>query len=155
MHKEHSALLALGSNLGDREAALRYGLDGLAAAGVRVLAVSSFHETEPVGGPPQGPYLNGAALVGTALEPLPLLRLLQTLERGAGRAPGGARWGPRRLDPDLLLFEDRVVVDDALTVPHPRMMQRRFVLEPASEVAPDLVHPISRRTVRELLEDLS
>lgn len=116
--------------------------------------MSSWHETEPVGGPPQGPFLNGAALVRTDLEPRPLLRLLKTLERAAGREDAGPRWGPRPLDLDLLLFDDRVLDEPGLTVPHPRMTERRFVLEPAAEVAPELVHPATGRTVRELLEAL-
>lgn len=157
------ALLALGSNLGDREANLRAALAHLAADGrVRIVAVSRLAETDPVGGPPQGRYLNGAAIVETDLAPAALLAAMLDAERAAGRtrdpasglAGGYVRWGPRTADLDLLLADDLVIDTPDLVVPHPRMAERRFVLAPAAEIAPDWVHPVLHRTMAALLEDL-
>lgn len=153
------ALIALGSNLGDREANLRAALAHLAADGrVRVVAVSRLVETDPVGGPPQGRYLNGAAIVETDLAPAALLAAMLDAERAAGRRrdPAGhaVRWGPRTADLDLLLADDLVIDTPDLVVPHPRMAERRFVLAPAAEIAPDWVHSVLRRTMAALLEDL-
>ena len=150
------ALLGLGSNVGDRDAHLRRALDLLQSRGaVRVLAVSPCRTTAPVGGPPQDDFRNAAALVLTPLGPRALLAAVKAVEREMGREPGGVRWGPRVVDVDVLLFADEVVDEPDLRVPHPRMTERRFVLEPAADVAPDMRHPVAGRTVRELLEDLS
>lgn len=155
------ALIALGSNLGDREANLRRALAHLEASGAaRVVAVSGFVETDAVlppdwNGPPQPPYLNGAAVVETALGARELLGALLAAEAAAGRRRReGVRWAPREADLDLLLFGDLVLDEDGLAVPHPRMAARRFVLVPAAEVAPEMRDPRSGRTVRRMLEDL-
>jgi len=135
------AYVALGSNLGDREAHLRGALAGLdATPGLVLAAVSRLYETEPLG-PPQGPYLNAVAALDAALEAPALLARLQELERAAGRRRSGARNEPRTLDLDLLLFGDACLDEPALTVPHPRLHERPFVLVPLAELAPDLVHP--------------
>ncbi len=132
------AYLGLGSNLGDRLGHLQGAVDGLrAAAGVRVAAVSAVYETAPVGGPEQGPYLNAAVAIDTDLDPWQLLDLAHRLERDAQRVRA-ERWGPRTLDVDLLWVEG-VRLDGAdLTLPHPRMRERAFVLVPLADVAPDL-----------------
>lgn len=148
------AALALGSNVGDREGHLRHAIEGLREA-LRVLAVSRFLETDPVGGPPQGRYLNAAVVVEGDLDPRGLLALARKLEGGAGRVRGAVRWAPRPLDVDLLLVNGLVVKEPDLEIPHPRMHERRFVLEPLAEIAPDWVVPGLGRTVRRLLEDLS
>jgi 2-amino-4-hydroxy-6-hydroxymethyldihydropteridine diphosphokinase len=133
------AYVALGSNLGDRVANLQYAVDALAAAdGVEVIDVSRVYETAPVGGPPQDAYLNAVVAIETALDPHELLALGQRVERDAHRVRA-ERWGPRTLDVDLLLYDD-VRLDEAdLTVPHPRMWERGFVLAPLRDVAPALV----------------
>ncbi|HEX5139135.1 MAG TPA: 2-amino-4-hydroxy-6-hydroxymethyldihydropteridine diphosphokinase [Planctomycetota bacterium] len=146
------AAFGLGSNLGDRRAHLEAAVRGLAAAG-QVLLVSSFRETEPVGGPPQPRYLNAAVTVRTGRTPRELLALAQELERGAGRTRG-VRWGPRTLDVDLLLYGEQRIGEPDLVVPHPRLPERRFVLEPLAEIALDWPVPGTGRTVGELLEDL-
>jgi 2-amino-4-hydroxy-6-hydroxymethyldihydropteridine diphosphokinase len=122
--------------------------------GINVQAVSSYHETVPVGGPSgQGAYLNAAASLKTTLDPFALLHRLQEIELRLGRART-ERWGPRTLDLDLLLYNDLVLDTSELTVPHPRMGVRRFVLEPLAEIAAGAVCPVTGRTVARMLEDL-
>ncbi len=149
------AMIGLGSNLGDRRATLEGAIAALSETpGVRVQRVSTYRETEPVGGPPgQGSYLNAAAMLETRLDPIGLLHVLQAIEGRFGRVRA-VRWGERTLDLDLLLFDDRIIRTPELTVPHPRLEERRFVLEPLAEVAPDAVEPTSGRTVSELLRAL-
>ena len=149
------AFIALGSNLGDRRAFLDAALARLRLQpGVEVVSISTYHETEPVGGPAgQGVYLNAVAVVRTSLNPLQLLRVLQGLENQLGRVRA-ERFGPRTIDLDLLLYGTEVVQTDELTVPHPRMHERRFVLEPLVEIAPLAVHPGLQSTAKDLLERL-
>jgi 2-amino-4-hydroxy-6-hydroxymethyldihydropteridine diphosphokinase len=149
------ACIGLGSNLGDRRATLEGAIAALArTSGVHVQKVSSFHETEHVGGPPgQGKYLNAAAVIETDLDAHGLLRVLEGIEAQFGRVRS-VRWGERTLDLDLLLFGDEIISTLELTVPHPRLRVRRFVLEPLAEVAPDAVDPVTKRTIADLLAAL-
>jgi dihydroneopterin aldolase/2-amino-4-hydroxy-6-hydroxymethyldihydropteridine diphosphokinase len=129
----HRAIVALGSNLGDRVAYLRFGLERLS----NVVAQSQVFETDPVGGPDnQGPYLNMVAVIDTDLDPYAMLRRLLQIEAEAHRVRI-ERWGPRTLDLDLLFYDDVIINSEELIVPHPRFAERRFVLEPLSEVAPE------------------
>jgi 2-amino-4-hydroxy-6-hydroxymethyldihydropteridine diphosphokinase len=127
-------VLALGSNLGDRLAMLQAAVDRLAATpGMSVLAVSSVYETDPVGGPDQVDYLNAVLVVDTNLPPDELLRATQAIEAGLGRVRA-ERWGPRSIDIDIVDYAGVVSGDPALTLPHPRAMERGFVVVPWSEV---------------------
>ena len=132
------AYLGIGSNLGDRLAHLQAAVDGLAAAdGVAVIAVSPVYETDPVGGPEQGDFLNAVVAIETECSPRDLLELAQQLEADAHRVKT-EKWGPRTLDVDVLLVGDREVHEPDLEVPHPRMQERGFVMVPLRDLAPDL-----------------
>jgi 2-amino-4-hydroxy-6-hydroxymethyldihydropteridine diphosphokinase len=150
------AAVALGSNLesgfGDREANLREAIKRLATLGM-VRAVSSFHDTEPVGVVSQPRFLNAALLLETELEPRELMCGLLDVECAMGRERTIAK-GPRVIDLDLLLYEQVVMATAELTLPHPEMHERRFVLEPLAEIAPGMVHPVLGMTVREMLRRL-
>lgn len=130
------AFLAIGSNLGDREAMLRLAVEGMPG----VVAVSPVYETDPVGGPEQGAFLNAVVELDTDLTSRQLLELCRSLEQEAERVRV-ERWGPRTLDVDVLLVGDQIVHEHDLEVPHPRMWERRFVLAPLADLAPDLVPP--------------
>ncbi len=148
------ALIALGSNLGDRRRTLEEALRLLGRTqGVKVLQASGFHETRPVAGPPgQGDFLNAAAEIRTSLTPKQLLAVLNGIETRLGRDRAKEqRWGPRTCDLDILMIGELVLDESDLTVPHPRMHERRFVLEPLSEIAPDAVDPRSGMSVAQML----
>ncbi len=144
--------LSLGSNLGDRATVLRAALDELPHRGVQVRAVSPFFRTEPVEFTAQPWFVNCVAEVETGLMPMQLLKTLQSVERDLGRRPGIPK-GPRRIDIDILLYENVVVQSPALTIPHAGLAERKFVLIPLREIAPGLRHPVSQRTVLEMLRD--
>ncbi|MEX0714098.1 MAG: 2-amino-4-hydroxy-6-hydroxymethyldihydropteridine diphosphokinase, partial [Pirellulales bacterium] len=133
------SLIALGSNEGDRAALVAAAVNRLAqAASLTLVGQSRCHETTPIGGPPgQSPFLNAALVIETALSPSRLLALLHQIEHELGRRREIV-WGPRTIDLDLLLYGDAVIETPELTVPHPRMAFRRFVLQPAAEVAADM-----------------
>lgn len=157
--RSHLAAIALGSNLasqwGDREANLREAIARLQQLG-QVIAVSSFLDTAPVGYADQPNFLNGALLLQTALEPQELLRKLLAIEQAMGRDRTSVQpKGPRIIDLDLLLVDDLILVTDDLTVPHPALADRLFVLQPLAQIAPTLVDPLSGLTVSELLTRLN
>jgi 2-amino-4-hydroxy-6-hydroxymethyldihydropteridine diphosphokinase len=148
------AYVGLGANLGDRERTLHGAVDALAAEdGVEVVAVSTLRETEPVGVGEQPLYLNGAAELDTTLTARELLDRLLAVEQRFGRVRVPGEHAPRTLDLDLLLYGDEVIDERGVTVPHPRLHERRFVLEPLAELAPGLVVP-GRGDVESLLSGL-
>ena len=149
---ERIAYLGLGSNLGDRSEILRSALEVLdKREGIQLVAVSRLIETEPEGPPGQGRYLNGAVTVLTSLSPRELLRAMLEIETAHGRVRlSEQRWGPRRLDLDLLMYEDQIIDEPGLVIPHPRLHQRTFVLTPLAEIAPDAVHPVLGVTIETL-----
>ena len=146
------AYIGIGANLGDAAASVRQAIEALRRLGPA--RASSLYRTEPLGDPGQPWYVNAVAELRTDLEPEALLARLHELERRAGRAAERLRWGPRELDLDLLLFADRLVESPGLTLPHPGLAQRRFVLEPLAELRPDIVDPRSQRRICELLAAL-
>ena len=150
------AYLSLGSNLGDRRANLEQALERLKDLG-EVTATSSFYETAPVDFTRQPEFLNLAVALATEKMPKQLLHALLEIERSLGRkrtSAAAAVKGPRTLDIDILLFGSAIIDTAELTIPHPRMHERRFVLEPLAEIAPDLRHPVFKRTMRELRDAL-
>src|SRR4051812_44745166 len=151
-----SCLLGLGSNLGDREATLIAALaDITALPDVQVVGHSNWYRSQPVGGPPdQGEFLNAAAVIETSVAPLLLLDELGKLESRHGRQPT-ERWSARTIDIDILLYGNEVAETAMLTLPHPRMSFRRFVLEPAAEIAPRMLHPTIGWPVERLLLHLN
>ena len=146
------AYLSLGSNLGDRAANLSQAI-GLLAEAFPVRTVSAFYETQPVDVPDQPWFLNCALAIETEKSPTGLLECILSLEGAMGRVRMRSR-GPRRIDIDIVLFGERVVDEPGLKVPHPAMHQRRFVLEPLAEIAPEARHPILGKTICELLATL-
>ena len=143
--------IGVGTNQGNRLEQISRAVKALGALDrVRLVQMAMIMETDPVGGPPQDPYLNTVAELDTTLTPHALLAALQGIERQLGRVPSAERWGPRPIDLDVLLYDDRVIRDTHLSIPHPRMHERRFVLEPLAQLAPDAVHPVLKQTIAEL-----
>jgi 2-amino-4-hydroxy-6-hydroxymethyldihydropteridine diphosphokinase len=151
-----TACIALGSNLGDRDAHLAAALAALRRnPGIEVVAVSAVFETDPVGPPPQGVYLNAAVRVETELPPRELLGCLQEIEASRGRRRSGERWAARPLDLDLLLYDEACIDEPGLVVPHPRMHERAFVLAPLCEVAAAWRHPLLGLSIDELAKGVA
>ena len=147
-----TAYLSLGSNSGDRLQFLKGAIKKIEeSAKISIKKVSSVYETEPVGHKEQGRFLNLVLQVQTSLDPLPLLEHLLAIEDQMGRERK-AKWGPRNIDVDLLLYDNQLVHSDRLIIPHPQMHKRRFVLIPLAEIAPQLLHPLLKKSAPQLLE---
>jgi 2-amino-4-hydroxy-6-hydroxymethyldihydropteridine diphosphokinase len=146
------AYIGIGSNVGDRETNCRRAIELLAEAG-RVAGVSSLYRTEPVGYHEQEDFINAVAAVETDRTPDDLLKVCHAIEDRLGRKRG-LRWGPRTADLDILLYGSQVVIQPGLSIPHPRMAMRKFVLVPLAEIAPDAVNPQLHRTAAQLLDEL-
>ncbi|MCR9076795.1 MAG: 2-amino-4-hydroxy-6-hydroxymethyldihydropteridine diphosphokinase [bacterium] len=151
-----NAYIALGSNLGDRESYIRGAIEAVGGLeGTDVVAQSSVIETDPVGPDGQGPYLNAVIHIQTTLAPRELLDELLRIEQDFGRERAEQqRWGPRTLDLDVLVYEDMIIEEQGLNVPHPRLHDRLFVLVPLAEIAPDLNIPMHEKTPRAMLRAL-
>jgi 2-amino-4-hydroxy-6-hydroxymethyldihydropteridine diphosphokinase len=145
----NTAFLSLGSNLGDREALLNTALNRLETEGVHVVRRSSIHETEPQDFHDQPKFLNMAVQIETDLTPQELLAAIQKIETEMGRQRTIPK-GPRTIDIDILFYANEIITKPDLEIPHPRLTARRFVLDPLSEIAPDLHHPVTGQTVREI-----
>lgn len=146
-----SVLIALGSNLGNREKSIRDSWKRLAeVSGIRTVRLSRLIETDPVGGPSDQPsFLNGAGILETERNPFELLNCLNRVEKAGGRERHQF-WGARTIDLDILLYGSDIIQTKRLTIPHPRMAWRPFVLEPASEIAPEMFHPVWKMSVKEM-----
>ena len=143
--------ISLGANTGNREANLRMALHGLTRM-ARVEAVSSLDETDPLGLEEQPAFYNAVCRLETGLEPEALMRFLKTLEHEIGRRPGTERWGPRPIDLDILLYEERIIEGEELDVPHPRLAERAFVLVALAEIAPEALDPRRKENIAKLAQ---
>ncbi|MBI5826993.1 MAG: 2-amino-4-hydroxy-6-hydroxymethyldihydropteridine diphosphokinase [Deltaproteobacteria bacterium] len=149
MHVQ-KVFIAIGSNLGHRAANCARAIELIGRLkDTEVVGKSSLYETEPWGVTGQPGFINAAVEVRTSLEPEELLRALKSIEAGMGRKETG-RWGPRTIDLDIIFYGDMVVEKEGLTIPHPRLQERAFVLVPLNEIAPDFMHPVLKKTVSEL-----
>ena len=148
------AYIALGSNLGDKEATLRQALKMLLVKGLQIRSVSSFFKTEPYGVTDQPEFINAVACVKTDLAPEKLLKLLLDTELEMGRVRL-RHWGERNIDLDLLLYDDLIYYSEKLVLPHPDMQNRFFVLQPLSEIAADKIHPVYKKSIQTLLKSLT
>ena len=155
MNPYHTAYISVGSNLGQKAENCRDGIAALIRSGhIRLVDQSPFYRTEPVDYQDQEWFVNCVLKIETDLDPLSLLSILKSIERAAGRIKDTIRFGPRILDMDIILFDDLVMNGTILTVPHPRMHKRRFVLKPICDIDPGINHPVFQRTMESLLGDL-
>ena len=151
----HSAIISVGSNLGDKEANCRRGIKGLLESDkASLVKASRFYRTSPVDYLDQDWFVNAAVQIETHLEPLDLLAFLQTIQQQAGRTKGGIRFGPRVLDLDIIFYDQLVMKTTSLEIPHPRMHKRHFVLQPICDIDPDIIHPLLNMPVKSLLNQL-
>lgn len=152
---DSNVYIGVGSNLGDRAENCFKAIEAIDRFdGCHVEQCSPLYETEPIGYDDQGWFINAAVRIGTSLDPESLFPHLKSIEKALGRRPSGIHFGPRIVDLDILLFEDLVIRADNLTIPHPGLHKRRFVLRPLADIAPDVLHPVLNETIFELLTNL-
>ena len=150
------AYISIGSNRGSRRVNCQAGIDALIDSGIASLVVRSpFYKTEPVDYREQGWFVNAVIKIETAAGPIKLLDRLKLIEKNQGRTNDSPRFGPRILDLDILMVDDRVIRSRRLTIPHPRMHHRRFVLIPMCDIDPQAVHPVLKKNMQDLLDDLT
>ncbi|GBD96872.1 MAG TPA: 2-amino-4-hydroxy-6-hydroxymethyldihydropteridine diphosphokinase [Nitrospirae bacterium] len=149
-----TAYIGIGSNLGNREENCKKAITILIENGVKVTKLSSIVETEPWGVRNQPEFINMAIKIETGLKPYELLSLLKNIESAVGRFPG-PRWGARVIDLDILFYNDLVMKTADLEIPHPRISEREFVLKPLAEIAPDKIHPVLKKSITALFNDIS
>jgi 2-amino-4-hydroxy-6-hydroxymethyldihydropteridine diphosphokinase len=149
----HKAFIALGSNLGDKRKNIEIAIEKIKEKGIKILKVSSIIETEPYGYKDQDSFLNAVCLVETSLDPFSLLRVLLNIEEEMGRKRT-FKWGPRNIDLDIIFYDDLVIESEELIIPHPDAHNRTFVMGPISEIEPDFVHPVLKRKVIDIYNDL-
>ncbi len=155
MTDRHAAYISFGSNMGDREQNCLHGIDALSRTkDVDIKARSPLYQTSPVDFEDQDWFVNGALKLETTLTPLELLQALKGIERKAGREKAPVRFGPRILDMDIVLYGSQIVHSPELIIPHPRMHKRGFVLQPLCDIDPDIIHPVSGKSLRYLLDHL-
>lgn len=153
--KRHTAYISAGSNMGDKLANCRDGLKALTGSGMTfITAWSNFYKTSPVDFTEQDWFVNAAVKVETGFDPFELLKDIISIQARAGRTPDPVRFGPRVLDLDIIFYDDIVVELQGLTIPHPRMHNRRFVLKPLCDIDPDYFHPVFKRNLKHLLDSL-
>ncbi len=154
MDKLKTAYIALGSNIGDRQSFLNFGLKSLEDdVNISILSYSSIYETSPIGYVDQADFLNMVVEIKTSYDPLPLLHCTQTIQNDAGRKTG-IRWGPRTLDLDILLYNQENIEMEQLIIPHPRMYERSFVVVPLKEINPSLYFPSIEKSIEQVYKEL-
>lgn len=147
--------IGIGSNIGNREASVKRALSTLNDRDIITVRLSSLYETEPWGVKNQPSFINAVAEMETGLSPMDLLNILRETERRLGRFFEATRWGPRVIDLDILFYDSITVNEPELKIPHPLIAQRAFVLDPLFEIAPDLVHPVTGKTVTQMRDELN
>lgn len=154
-HLKHEVLISVGSNLGEKLQNCRKGIEALTATeNCELVQHSRFYRTEPVDYTDQAWFVNGVFKIQTGLNPWELFEEIKHIERAAGRKPQTIRYGPRILDLDILIYDKLIIETDDLTIPHPRMHKRRFVLMPVCDIDSNIQHPVFKKTMKQLLEAL-
>lgn len=150
----HKVFIGLGSNLGDKRRNINTALEKLREKGISILKISSIIETEPYGYKEQDKFLNAVCLVETDFSPHQLLKVLLDIEREMGRVRT-IKWGPRNIDLDIIFYDDLIIQEENLVIPHPDAHNRIFVMGPLLEIAPDFVHPVLKKTIKEIYIELT